>query len=118
MIDLWETRNKDIHGHIESEQNSSLKAKHQETFQTMLNKKTRMRPCNHWLFPNNPAFFLATASANRLGTWIASQRRAIRHSITAAHQESINQTPNIITFFPPTHSEGVAHDFPNADMTT
>ena len=32
MIDLWETQNKDVHGHTESEQNSRLKAKHQETF--------------------------------------------------------------------------------------
>mmetsp|Transcript_20312 Transcript_20312/g.45388 ORF Transcript_20312/g.45388 Transcript_20312/m.45388 type:complete len:179 (-) Transcript_20312:53-589(-) len=64
MIDLWETRNKDVHGHTELEQNSRLKAKHQETFRNMLNKKARMRPCDHWLFPDNPALFLATASAN------------------------------------------------------
>ena len=84
MIDLWETRNKDVHGHTESEQNFCLKAKHQETFRNMLNKKAQMRPCDHWLFPDNPALFLATASANRLRTWIASQRRAVQHSITAA----------------------------------
>ena len=108
MIDLWETRNKDVHGHTESEQNSRLKAKHQETFRRMLDKKAQMRPSDHWLFPDNPALFLATASANRLGTWIASRRRAVRHSITAAQRDSTHQTPNIVTFFPPTHPEGVA----------
>ena len=32
FIDLWETRNKDVHGHTKTKQNSRLKAKHQQTF--------------------------------------------------------------------------------------
>ena len=31
-----------------------------------------MCPCDRWLFPNNPTLFLTTATANGLGTWIAS----------------------------------------------
>ena len=83
-IDLWETRNKDVHGHTKTEQNSRLKVKHQETSQNMLAKRAHMRPCDHWLFPDNPTLFLATATANQLGTWIVSRRRTIRHSIKAA----------------------------------
>ena len=30
MVDLWEARNKDVHGHAETEQNSKLKGKHQD----------------------------------------------------------------------------------------
>ena len=108
MINLWEAQNKDIHGHTETEQNSRLKLKHQETFWNMLAKKVHMRPCNHWLFPENPALFLATATANQLGTWITSRRRTVRHSIKAAKRDSTNCTLNIATFSPPTHPEGVA----------
>ena len=50
MIDLWEARNKDVHGHTKTEQNSRLKVKHQEIFRNMLAKKIQMRLCNHWLF--------------------------------------------------------------------
>ena len=102
MIDLWDTQNKDV------QQNSRLKVKHQETFRTMLSKKIQMQPCDHWLFPNNPALFLVSATANQLGTWIASRRCAIRHSIKAAQKDSTNCTQNIATFFPITHPEGVA----------
>ena len=108
MIDLWEAQNKDVHGHTaETQQNSRLKVKHQEIFQSMLAKKVHMRPCNHWLFPDNPALFLATATANRLGTWIASRRRTVHHSIKAAKRDSTNFTSNIATFFPPTHPDWV-----------
>ena len=31
FIDLWETRNKDVHGHTKTKQNSRLKAKHSES---------------------------------------------------------------------------------------
>jgi len=67
-----------------------------------------MCPCNHWLFLENPFLFLATATANRLGTWIASHRRTVRHSVKAAKKDSTKRTPNIAIFFPPTHPEGTA----------
>ena len=108
MIDLWEARNKDVHGHTKTEQNLRLKVKHRETFQNMLAKKVHMQPCDHWLFPDNPVLLLATATANRLGTWISSRHRAVHHSIKAAQRDSTNRTHNIATFFPPTHPEGVA----------
>ena len=85
--DLWEIRKKDVHGHTETKQNSRLKAKHQETFKTMLAQKLDMRPCNHWLFPENPTLFLATTTAHRLGTWIASRHHTVRHSVKAAKKE-------------------------------
>ena len=48
LIDLWETRNKDVRGHTETKQNSRLETKHQETFRTnMLAQKLHMRPCGH-----------------------------------------------------------------------
>jgi len=65
-------------------------------------------PCDHWLFPANPSLFLTTATANRLGTWIASRRRAVRHSIKAARRDASTNTPNIVTFFPPARPEGAA----------
>ena len=61
---LWETRNKDVHGHTETEQNDRLRVKHQATFCGMLAQKPHMRPSDHWLFPDNPEQFLATATAN------------------------------------------------------
>ena len=84
FIDLWETRNKDVHGHTKTKQNSRLKVEHQETVRHMLAQKIHMRPCNHWLFPDNPTLFLVTATANQLGTWIASRRHTVRYSIKAA----------------------------------
>ena len=107
-IDLWETRNKDVHGHTETERNARLKLKHQATFRKMLAKKVHMRPCDHWLFPDNPTLFLTTATANRLGTWIASRHRAVRNSVKAARRDATTNTPNIVTFFPPARPEGAA----------
>ena len=108
MIDLWEAQNNYVHGHTETKQNLRLKVKHQETFQNILAKKVHMRPCDHWLFPENPALFLATATANQPGTWIASRQCTVRHSIKAAQKDSTNRTPNIVMFFPPTYPEGEA----------
>ena len=108
IIDLWETRNKDVHGHTETEQNDRLGVKHQATFRGMLAKKPHMRPSDHWLFPDNPTQFLATVTASRLGTWIASRRRAIRNSVKAAARESTTHTRNITTFFPPARPASVA----------
>ena len=107
-IDLWETRNKDVHGHTETEQNARLKIKHQATFCEMLAKKVHMRPCDHWIFPDSPTLFLTTATAKHLGTWIASRRRIVRHSVKAATRDATTNTPNIVTFFPPASPEGAA----------
>ena len=78
MIDLWDTQNKDV------QQNSRLKVKHQETFRTMLSKKIQMQPCDHWLFPNNPALFISIGHSKP--TWHVDRISLLCHP--SQHQRS------------------------------
>jgi len=80
FLDLWETRNTDIHGHTKTEQTTRLQTQHRITARRMMTQQPLVRPSDQWMFPNDPDAFLATATANRLGTWIASRRKTIKHS--------------------------------------
>ena len=108
FIKLWENRNQDVHGHTETEQNARLKAKHLITARYLLDQRHLVRPSDQWIFPDNPEEFLASASAARLGSWIASRRKTIKHSKRIAEKESSRGTANITAFFPPDNPDNVA----------
>ena len=99
FLDLWEAQNNDVHGHTKSEQTTRLKALHQITACRMMAQKPLVQP-TRWMLPDNPDTFLETATANRLGTWIASHRKTNKNSAKRAKKESSRGTSNIRSFFP------------------
>lgn len=110
LINLWETRNQDVHGHTETEQNPRLKAKHQITARYLLEQKHLVRPSDQWIFPSNPEEFLATLTAAQLGSSLIASRRktSIKHSRRIEEKESSCSTDNITNFFPPDDPYSVA----------
>ena len=74
----------------------------------MMTQNPLVRPSDQWMFPNVPDTFLETATAHRLGTWIASRQKTIKNSAKMAKKESSRDTANINTFFNPTNPDNVA----------
>ena len=108
FLALWEACNNNVHSHTESKQNTRLKAQHQITACPFMEQQPLVRPSDQWIFPDNPDTFLETATGNRLGTWIASRRKAIKNSADMAEKESSRGTANITSFFTPTNLDSVA----------
>ena len=86
FLDLWETRNNNVHGHTKTEQTTRLQTQHLITAQRMMTQQPLVRPSDQWMFPTDPDTFLETATANRLGTWIAFRRKTIKHSAKMAEK--------------------------------
>ena len=70
----------------------------------MMTQKPLVRPSDQWMFPDDPE----TATANRLGTWIASCQKAIKNSAKMAEKVSSRGMADINTFFKPTNLDSVA----------
>ena len=88
FLDLWETRNNNIHGHNKTEQTTTLQAQHQITAGRMMTQRPLVQPSDQWMFPTDPDTYLETSTAHQLGTWIASRRKTIKHSAKMAKKES------------------------------
>mmetsp|Transcript_13793 Transcript_13793/g.31841 ORF Transcript_13793/g.31841 Transcript_13793/m.31841 type:complete len:124 (+) Transcript_13793:1112-1483(+) len=74
----------------------------------MMTQQPLVQPSDQWMFPDNPDTFLETATANRLGTWIAFFRKTIKNSAKIAEKECSCGTANITSFFTPTNLNSVA----------
>ena len=78
FLELWETRNNDVHGHTKTEQTTRLQTRHRITARRMMAQRPMVRPSDQWMFPTDPDAYLETATAHQLGTWIASRRKTIK----------------------------------------
>ena len=82
MIILWETRNKKIHGEDDKENEQLRKEKVTEKAKELHSLQDSVRPSDAFLFPRDLTRFINKSTAEQIGTWITTSRRAIRNSVT------------------------------------
>ena len=81
MILLWESRNKDIHGHTDKEAETLRKEKLIEKARDLHSQKCDCRPSDAFLFHDDFNSFTTRSTADQILAWISSRKRAIKNSV-------------------------------------
>ena len=81
IIELWEQRNKDLHGRTDKEAEKLRKEKLIEKARGLNSLRKDVRPIDRWLFHNNFEQFITRSSSNQILHWISFNERAIKNSV-------------------------------------
>jgi hypothetical protein len=81
FIDLWETRNEEVHGKTIEQQESTRKAKLRIKVSKLNSMKDSARPSDMFLFHKNDEEYIDNSTATMIATWVSSHRRAILNSV-------------------------------------
>jgi hypothetical protein len=81
FIDLWETRNEEVHGKTIEQQESTRKAKLRIEVSKLNSMKDAARPSDMFLFHENEEEYIDNSTATMIATWVSSHRRAIMNSV-------------------------------------
>ena len=100
-VTLWNSRNKDVHGHDHVEQNVRLHALFTKQIAELHERQQESRHCDTHLFLDDHKSFCATRTAQQLDCWIRQYRPAIRTSYKLAAKQSIQRTRTITTYYKP-----------------
>ena len=99
-MELWEQRDKDVHGKIEAQQQSrQLKRLRIEIRQT--------RSSDDFIFHGDLEESLENTTATRASNNISSTKRIILHSVAAVAKAAVTKTKNILERFKPGDPEGL-----------
>ena len=99
-INLWEQRNKDVHGHNATDSEKLLMAKYIEEINRLELLHPKMRPSDSFLLQGISTLRESTTS-KVMATWIASRRPAIYNSIAMAKKGATDNTPSLYQWFKP-----------------
>ena len=106
-IELWETRNAEVHGKTAAEQNAILLPKYRAEITRLQDLQTRMRSCDTIIFDHVDQL-LAHDRAVDLADWITTNRPLIYQSIKQARLTDTSNTPRIYSWFAPIAASGLA----------
>ena len=106
-IDLWETRNAEVHGKTAAEQNAILLPKYRAEIIRLRDLQPRMQSRDTIIFDHVDQL-LSHDRAVDLADWITTNRPLIYASIKKAHSQATSHTPRIYSWFPPLSSLGLA----------
>ena len=81
IIELWEQRNKDLHGRTDKEAEKLRKEKLIEKARELDSLREDVQPIDRWLFHNNFEQFITRSSSDQILHWISFNKRAIKNSI-------------------------------------
>ena len=101
-IELWEQRNRDVHGHNEREQAKHARTRYKEDIRTLYTLRHHVRSNDDHLFPANIDTYLEKSSTNTLAQYISTNREAILHSVKQAQKKATENTKPLEHWFKPT----------------
>lgn len=100
-VTLWNSRNKDVHGHDQVEQNVRLHELYTKQISDLHERQQESRHCDTHLFLDDHSSFCATRTAQQLECWLRQYRPAIRISYKLAATQSLQRTKTITTYYKP-----------------
>jgi len=110
VICLWETRNEELHGKTQTEQNVKLLNHQRQTIAKMIALKDQCQARDRYIFPNNETELLQETSTSKLANWIATRKQLIKQSIKQAIKSDTQHTNPITKWFSrPTQIEPDMH---------
>ena len=104
VINLWETRNGELHGGTTTEQNQKLLQRQKKTISKLLDLKPKCLARDHFVFPRQAHTLLAETSTTKLANWISTRTQIIKNSIKQAMARDVQYTNPITNWFSSSNS--------------
>ena len=101
VITLWETRNAEVHGQEDLDQQKCLLRRQRHVISELLKRQPYCLPSDDFLFPQDPQALLQKTSTTELGNWILTRRPAILNSQKQAKERALANTKPITSWFRP-----------------
>ena len=109
MLEVWETRNEDVHGKTKSEKQHKRKQKLAEQIRELQKEKAYVRPRDDHIFPEDPEEFIEQSSTNHLANWLRLYRPTIFNSKKEAEKTMSNKIKRITKYFKPAEGYDKRH---------
>ena len=99
MVEVWETRNEDVHGKTKTEKQHKRKLKLADQIRELQKEKEYVRPRDDHIFPEDLEEFIERSSPNHLANWIGIYRPTIYNSKKEAEKTMSNKIKRITKYF-------------------
>jgi len=111
FIDLWETRNEEVHGKTIEQQERTRKTKLRIEVSKLNALKDKARPSDMCLFHENEEEYLEQSTAQMISTWVSSHRKAILNSVKKWALTAARGSTSILQWVQVSNDEAVIERF-------
>ena len=109
MMEVWETRNENVHGKAKTEKQHKRKQKLAEQIRELQEEKEYERPRDDHIFPEDPEECIEQSSTNHLVNWLRLYRPTIFNSKKEAEKTMSNKIKRITKYFKTTKGYDKQH---------
>ena len=98
-IGLWIQRNRDQHGHDESQRSQLLRTTYTAEIRDWAEQRQNILPCHQHILPKDVDNFCDNRNITQLQAWLLQYRPALKRSLQEAKRSSLANQPPISRFF-------------------